>query len=927
MATTMCFRLIGLLLLTSTFAQSLLAQSTNPQPNPQIAELLPLEVRVGLASYNDSKQERKDLADTLLEIERKLRKGDRQIRFKVEVGNYDEVLYWYRENQLDVAIMNPGPLAVLLDEYGREALTPAFIGTKVLKPPKNSFTRASTTTPRDKYKSLMVVNKCVPKQLKLDANSPLDAQQEKSVTDFIFQKARQNQVQFLFVHPLSTSGGILPQKILKDAGVKLESMKPTYTYSHDKSVHEVNESDCTNLKVAFVWDETANSQADKVVAIHSGPFEQDIIRDGIILNLDFMDRLEREGHSAENKSADLQRVKNILSAYKTCESSKDRDTQSNPAQCQASTYEHPDRQSVQATTPWWKDMETVLGWINYIGGRDKLNTVMVDIDHIITRLGTYNKYSEKPARLAIVLSGGGAKCAYQLGAMGIIEDKLRAAAKDDPKLGIHLVVGTSGGAVNALAVAAEVTADAVGREKLKKTMESFSQPEILRPSNFVRRVFGIAFGLLFSFVLILAIDGLQTRQPRKLSTVKLSGNEPPVLRRLEAVRNLWSRLGRLDPVAILLILIALGLLIATLLFRLGTTRVINLWDVQRLLSVHGVIHFVEYSRQLFRWTSFTILVCGVLRGLYIWFIQEKTKRQRQKWRLAIMAPASVIIFLLPPLALLASVLCQKSVFVSDGIEAKIKTEMPSILGLKVDNETLQEISKKIIAEGRIKRDLLITGSVLREENDGALQGTKKNSSIMENPGSSANAFYFYYQAKGSEQLPASLRSDESFVLLRQNDSILLDAVIGSGAIFPVFQSKTLTNVLSVKRTYQNVEIVDGGFGHNSPIEAAIKLQATHVIVIEASPLSKPTGGDNLWQNTFAAFNHLFTQAQQLDVRSRRMAEIFTLRPTVRKDGDRYLCTVDFGARFIDDAYDLGCENAGDRENPKFLREPRPFGLN
>jgi adenylate kinase len=33
----------------------------------------------------------------------------------------------------------------------------------------------------------------------------------------------------------------------------------------------------------------------------------------------------------------------------------------------------------------------------------------------------------------------------------------------------------------------------------------------------------------------------------------------------------------------------------------------------------------------------------------------------------------------------------------------------------------------------------------------------------------------------------------------------------------------------------DVSIIDGGFVHNSPIEAAVKLEATHIIMIEASP--------------------------------------------------------------------------------------------
>ena len=65
------------------------------------------------------------------------------------------------------------------------------------------------------------------------------------------------------------------------------------------------------------------------------------------------------------------------------------------------------------------------------------------------------------ARTAVVLSGGGAKCSYQAGAVIEIEANLaelneRRAKKNKEPVDIDLVVGTSGGAINALLVAAGV---------------------------------------------------------------------------------------------------------------------------------------------------------------------------------------------------------------------------------------------------------------------------------------------------------------------------------------------------------------------------------------------------------------------------------------------------------------------------------------
>jgi hypothetical protein len=84
---------------------------------------------------------------------------------------------------------------------------------------------------------------------------------------------------------------------------------------------------------------------------------------------------------------------------------------------------------------------------------------------------------------------------------------------------------------------------------------------------------------------------------------------------------------------------------------------------------------------------------------------------------------------------------------------------------------------------------------------------------------------------------------------------------------------------------------------------------------------------NFWTNITAAFNYLFTQAQLLDARSRRQAEVFTLRPATPKEKETpYLCTLDFGAGFIDHAMRLGRADASRTHDPYFKRQPRPAAL-
>src|SRR5207244_4677092 len=78
---------------------------------------------------------------------------------------------------------------------------------------------------------------------------------------------------------------------------------------------------------------------------------------------------------------------------------------------------------------------------------------------------------------------------------------------------------------------------------------------------------------------------------------------------------------------------------------------------------------------------------------------------------------------------------------------------------------------------------------------------------------------------------------------------------------------------------ERIELVDGGFAHNSPVEAAVRWGATHIVLIEADPQERG-GRRNFLQNAAGAFNHLYQQAQLVDARSREKDQvvIFSLHP-------------------------------------------------
>src|SRR5262249_42543644 len=118
-----------------------------------------------------------------------------------------------------------------------------------------------------------------------------------------------------------------------------------------------------------------------------------------------------------------------------------------------------------------------------------------------------------------------------------------------------------------------------------------------------------------------------------------------------------------------------------------------------------------------------------------------------------------------------------------------------------------------------------------------------------------------------------------FISFQDNPERLLDVVIGSGTIYPLFPYRELSNInVGENKQTPLIKVIDGGFIHNSPIEAAIKWGATHIISIEASQLRKPFEPTNTLENSLVAFNYLMAQTQRADTTVRGQVEIFELRP-------------------------------------------------
>jgi hypothetical protein len=207
------------------------------------------------------------------------------------------------------------------------------------------------------------------------------------------------------------------------------------------------------------------------------------------------------------------------------------------------------------------------------------------------------------------------------------------------------------------------------------------------------------------------------------------------------------------------------------------------------------------------------------------------------------------------------------------------------------DEKLRQLS--LAAERSLRRDLVITGTCLPRPEQKAERGFPDD-------------LYFYARAdRVAGPSPFGARG----VSLNEpgHRHMLLDVIMGSGSIFPMFPARVLHD-FPVEG--ESVELVDGGFAHASPIEAAVEWGATHVVVIETSPESRSTR-KNFVANLSAAIGHLYQQTQQVDRRSKQHVRVFTLEPR-----PPHLCILCFADNLVDRAICSGYSDAKGTRPPE-----------
>jgi predicted acylesterase/phospholipase RssA/ABC-type phosphate/phosphonate transport system substrate-binding protein len=778
----------------------------------------PLDVRVGIVAYQDSRADIEDFQRRFGEL---AARSPRPLQIHFALGTYGDVLHWMDRKYIDVAVTSPGVFAEAL-RRNDDANNWRYVATMGLPPATSALAPPERREPgrHFHYRGIAVVR----------------AQSEiQSIAD-LRRLADQGKLQFLFVHPLSVSGRIAPEFALGQVGIHADASMVQYTYSHSNSLRLVTEPAGDIERVAFVWDDPPPLAAEREGMLRRLPFPE--LESLLIPQTTIAARTDFEGTGVIDEILRRQAARDGQQEFVTFED-------------------------------WAERYGRVSDWSRAIGvPAESPEAQAVSLEELGRILLHYARSGPRPPRIALVLSGGGAKCAYQVGAVAALEEKLAdlRASSSDAALDIGVVVGTSGGAINALPIALGVTRHAEGRTDFRHVWESLDQKEIVRPPGLIRWNMGLWFVALQASVVLWIARRLVADPPRRTIAASL-------------------------------------MFIALAAPQLGLAHIP--WTPWRSLGTNHMLHHAWLWGSFgVKWSAWCMVFLGCA-GLV--FGKWSAVRNRVPT-----LPSRIIPWLLatgfiglPALQVATIFLLERTLTDGTGIEHELASRLPDLVNnhltrvgeppLRLDNTgsdaaKLQALSEGIIRRGSssgsvpnpLHRDLVLTGSCL-----------SKTSPDL------PNDLYFYAPSNPDQPPP---RFGRLGIPLAEHPDKLLDVVMGSGSIFPAFPARTLTDF---PRVGQQVELIDGGFAHNSPIEAAVLWGATHIILIEASPSAAEREGQrNFLQNSVDAFNHLYYQAQVADARSKEKVTIFTLRPQ-----PPHICVLDFANNLVERAIDAGYREA------------------
>lgn len=764
------------------------------------------KVFVGIVAAEDFADEFARWRDCLLEVASRARTP---FRFYLAPGTYGDLVHWMERGLIDLAVVTPGVYMEARDRPGAPIYD--YVATVDMLPARGDWAVPARREARHHFDYHAV---CV-----AAAASPVETMAD------VEREAARGRVKFIFVDPLSLSGHLAPAFALDAIGIRPSRREKAFTYSHTNALrHIAAQPPGIRSRVGFVWDDAIERVPELKGKLRRIPFPA---LDGLVLPHDAI--LVRRGFA---RSKELAAALKEASGSPRCEFYA-------PLPDHAARYDTVRRFAAAA-------------------GEDALarEAQAVSLDELTGILLHAARAQVERPRLALVLSGGGAKCAYQAGAVAAIEERLEKIREFAPEcqIDIDLVVGTSGGAINAVPIALGIGRTAEGRDDLRDLWRGLDQREVVRPSPFVRGALGLWTALLALALLL------------------------PAVRRIDRE---GARRARLLIAGLALLCLAGG---ATSHFAGAPWRLLGERHI-----LHHLLLWLDYGVRAAWLPLLLSLPLFLLADARVRARGGRLRISRGMFRLTLL-----LVLTLPAVQIAAVLFFQETLSGGEGMEKILADRYGRILSRHLErlggrppdlrpdappDERIVAMSRDIMGRGLLERELVITATCI-DQSRGALP----------------TDIYFHTWSPRDRVPPFGPRG----VLFDDYPHLLLDVILGSSTIFPVFPARRLRDIPAPGDT---IDLVDGGFAHNSPIEAAVLRGATHILLIESTPA--PHGRrDNLVGNIGAAFAHLHRQSQLVDLRSKRHVVVFTLTPERQP-----LCVLCFADNMLERALEQGDADA------------------
>lgn len=953
----MLFCVAGLLDFPTSFAQ----QTSS-------AELT--QLRVGIISYDNPKDKISFYQRLFSHLSADLANLQISDKPSFAVGTYADVLDWISRGLVDLAILSPSAFAEMR-QFQPQQRNPKF--PTGLQPTANTLDCVYIATQglspadedswgNDKLKRSYLGNRC-----RYEYNSICIVRANSTLSEFaqLQNAAERKKVEFVFGDPLSASGTILPMHILCSHGIDFRDHMEYSFGQGDSIAHLENASN------------TSEPEIEHVAFVSDGALKRDKRAKFRYIKIP----LTGEDSKPENSSLnDILLPQEVLVARKDFDPEKIADIRHLLVDRKLSTEDNTLVDFADLHTSFKPDYTKLHEWAKEVREYVTQDATGADLSgmsfpirfkDVISLVRHYNFIHNQPddgkkARLALVLAGGGAKCAYEAGVVTQLESELRphnVLELGGAPVDIDLVVGTSGGALNAVPIAAGISQHGGSDSPINNTWKALNALDILSPPPHLQLLLGLTYAFCYFVAVRLIVFGLQ--QLWWKSPVRASQRVLVIVIMIAASTFLvwfsffylranwlfWLLLGSITfgllelqrqstrtqaatssgIVVVWLILLPLVFLLLSLFFPKLLLYIASKWLFYIMLCLSfGVITAAIVSAV---WGLFVILLnkAGVpavhptspSRPKAISAITNPRWLHRMlSWadpRLPL--PASEFIFLITVLLVIALLLVGHrpgGLFRGEKLTNAVTKSYADLFGLSPNfrNNDPKSISKNIykrIKDGQ--RDLVITASSITERS----RGTR----------------YFYVQAEPRRNTwgPPSYGTQGIEIGHSETEKPkdkgvryeghcdpenLMDVAIGSGTIFPFFPAHKVKSRRNKEYSMKRMDLIDGGFAHNSPIQAAVRWGATHIILLQVSP-EQVRGGvkATFWENAKTAFNYLYDQAQFADVDAQEEAAVFMLQPEPQKNGPS-VGLLDFGRRFAEHQLKLGSDDA---KGWRFVRQP------